>query len=204
MSDESIKKQFNKYLKKNKVNDLISSTTKIVLVCESPHTEELEMGLPLVGSAGKSLLKSLDISNDKGLGEYLYKNKIHTVGIMNVCRAPLQKTKSKKQSDFDFAKLSKIRRGYRFVSKHRNNALNEIENCIMDDFRKRLNQLATRNNLTKIVICGNFAKHYFCEVKQTVRQLPPVDFLPHPARNRWLKLSHGRKEILERLKHEIF
>ncbi len=202
MNNDSIVKQFDEYLKKNTVKDLICSTTKIVLICESPHTEELNKGLPLVGSAGKSAFKHLWKSKGVGLGEYLLPKTLPTIGIMNVCTAPLQKTDSPKQTPFDFSKLSMIRTRYSSISKHRDQDLNKIEKCILDDFKKRLKVLLKSNDITKIILCGKFAERYFDEIKQ---ELEPVtsESLPHPARNGWSKLTDGQECILEELRNAI-
>ena len=180
MNNDSIVKQFDEYLKKNTVKDLICSTTKIVLVCESPHTEELNKGLPLVGSAGKSAFKHLWKSKGVGLGEYLLPKTLPTIGIMNVCTAPLQKTDSPKQTPFNFSKLSKIRIRYSSISK----------------------LLLKSNDITKIILCGKFAERYFDEIKQ---ELEPVasESLPHPARNGWSKLTDGQECILEELRNAM-
>ena len=140
MNNDSIVKQFDKYLKKNTVKDLICSSTKIVLICESPRTQELNKGLPLVGSAGESAFKHLLKSKRVGLGEY--------------------------------------------------------------DFKKRLKALLKSNDITKIILCGNFAKRYFDEIKQ---ELEPVmsESLTHPARNGWSKLTDGQECILEELRNAI-
>ncbi len=202
INDGSIVERFDNYLKKNTVNDFICNTTRIVIVCESPHTDELEKGLPLVGRTGKSVSKHLGINKNIGLGEYLDSQEFPVIGIMNVCTAPLQKTASRKQSDFDFNKTDFIRKNYDRLFCHRDPDINEMEKIIVNDFKMRLNQLARNNDLTKIVICGNYAMRYFCEVSQNIVQLP-VALMPHPARNKWSRLTNEQKCILDELKNAI-
>lgn len=54
---------------------------------------------------------------------------------MNVCMAPLQKTKSDKQSGFNYSKLKIIQTGYKRIFSHRDKAINEIEKIILNDFK---------------------------------------------------------------------
>lgn len=202
IKDTNIVEQFGEYVCKNSVEDFIPDAVETILVCESPHTEEIKKGKPLVGPAGKAASKHLGIANNVGLGEYLDSNNICSIGIMNVCRAPLQKTTADKQSDFDFTKLETIRTGYKHIFRHRNPAINELEKYIVNDFGKRLKELKAYKNLTKIIVCGNFAVRYYCEAKPELESIL-LATLPHPARNGWSKCTEEQMAILIELKNNI-
>lgn len=202
MNDNDIVKRFVEYFCNNYVKDFIPDTAKTLLIFESPHTLELENNIPLAGSAGKVALKCLGINDKVGLGTYLCLNKIPSIGIMNVCKAPLQKTQSDKQSDFDYAKLKIIQTGYKRIFSHRDEAVNEIEKIILNDFKERLQKYFLKNHLTNIICCGNFALKYYCVSGLNFEEVI-LETLPHPARNGWYRCTEEQKKILVKLKNII-
>ena len=208
-SNEDCKKtveEFKKYLMRNSVKDLVCNTTKILLICESPHTDELDNKRPLVGSAGKSALNYLisGETNGVGLGDYLASQEHPTIGIMNVCQAPLQKTDSDQQTCFDFSKTKSIRNGHKHLCNHMDTTIIEMEKIILVDFKKRLKKYAENKCLEIIIPCGRFAESYFNSVNDELKLKQEFSVsLPHPARNGWANPKDNQKDLLEKLKREI-
>ena len=75
---------------------------KVVLVCESPHSEEVasDPRLPLVGESGRSVARVLakfvlcqEISDSRSIGELVSGDRTNFdwLGLMNACQLPMQK-----------------------------------------------------------------------------------------------------------------
>ncbi len=166
-----------------KVNDIIPNSTKILFICESPHTEEVKCGYPLAGVSGKNMGKFFELEGGNSFGKYVFDNQeIETFkyGIMNVSEVPLQKIKdgdvnNEEQTFFEY--LNIIRKG-KFKTVHGDGkketdkdqyTTNDIKGEIKEKFEKRLEEtLESEIQITHIICCGNFAKDYFTN---TINQL---------------------------------
>lgn len=89
---------FELYLKQNSVDNIIRPNSKYLFVLESPHTDELDENCPISGLAGKEISKHINCG-DEAFGQKVRKNKELLISIINVCSAPLQKTKSQKTNE---------------------------------------------------------------------------------------------------------
>lgn len=87
------------FLNRFRVSDLHAAdqTVRAWLVCESPHTREIESGHPLAGPAGKTVSKALvkcglidSQYKNCPIGNIINDNDVDWMGIINVCELPLQ------------------------------------------------------------------------------------------------------------------
>lgn len=111
---------FGEYFKNDvyKVKDLNIDKVDLewLFVLESPHNDEIENDYPVAGASGKDMAKVLFENNvgDLSLGK-LVQDGDSKIGIMNVSRVPLKKTKPfEDKTEFDemFKKLEGYRRSY--------------------------------------------------------------------------------------------
>lgn len=199
-------RDFNCYITANKVNDIIPEEIDCLLILESPHKNELEKNLPLVGRTGELVSDFFKVT-DMSFGEFVSKHNEHKIGIMNVCQAPLQKTDSVKHKHYyDYNTLSRVRKNHKAIKNHRCNK-KEIEACediILSDFLKRLKNALLKNSELRILVCGKFAKSYVNYVKKDIEEMQKLNnqilFAAHPSRNSWRRLN---KEESKELKNYV-
>lgn len=73
------------------VDNIINEKSKIALILESPHKNEICEGYPLAGLAGKEISKYLIEESNLPFGEEVKKGSlIDKVSILNVSKFPLQ------------------------------------------------------------------------------------------------------------------
>ena len=83
------------------VDDCCVGAVKIVLLCESPHTSEIQEELPLVGASGRSVASVLrklalgrgETEDDMSIGRLVSQRDedFAWLGLMNTCPLPMQK-----------------------------------------------------------------------------------------------------------------
>lgn len=180
------------------VNDLVDySRTKVILVFESPHKDEVETDprRPLLGQSGKDITRVLDTlvnelhpaRKDEPIGKLVNQRntRFEWLGIMNACQIPMQKSAYKSNPD--------IRRKYpQFLqniedirNREKDKEIQDILEWLMiDDLKFRVNEVRRRlKNDGTLVPCGKVARRLCRAAGVNTDQLPQV---PHPSRGQWL------------------
>lgn len=197
MSIKQIESELNLLEKENmKVLDLTNSDNlKIVLVLESPHTNEIIHGHPLAGSSGQAVTDYIKtrvstISTfTRPLGCELKNLQNSELGIMNCSLFPLD---PKVYSCEQFEKHKKVIEAFRVIrdnpnSKTRSNSLHQkVEKCLVENLKNRINSILSINRQVIFVPCGSVAKSFLSKCSL---QLNLVEDVPHPAYNQWVKKS---------------
>lgn len=185
----NIEKLFKDY-KENKnylVEDIIKEESEYIFILESPHNTEIKENYPVAGKSGKSMAKFMGISYDISFGKFVKSSK-SKISIMNVSKVPLDlgniTIKEPKYDDL-VDSLLLIRTGYESFNKHMNSEINNIENVILKDFKKRIDKFIKNNTQSKLVICGKFAQIFFENATGKDRKDENVFYVPHPSRNNW-------------------
>lgn len=183
---------FKKYYKKYKIKDIIcNDISRYIFILESPHNDEVNIKNrhPVAGQSGIDMANFIGVGDGNiSLGKYCKENKDRGISIINVSSAPLQKVTMLEKSYKDLiSKVDKlIRVGYKSYGNHRDDEINNIEQFILTDFKKRLNELKV-NEQTNIILCGKFAEIYYEKVNIEEIKENNILCVPHPARNQWSK-----------------
>ena len=75
------------------VEDLLGNNIKILLILESPHTDEILCKYPVAGDTGIEISKYLLDNVNEPIGKYIKENLDNSIfGIMNCCQIPMQKS----------------------------------------------------------------------------------------------------------------
>lgn len=184
------------------VEDLLpegSSPIRLLFVLESPHIDELDAGVPVVGGAGTSALRFLQDTRWAGqsLGRFIADK--HAAGdarlaVMNVSTVPLQRRAFERTEGVpgltpeEWHWLGSTFRRSRAMTVDATPDLraNVVGKLLLDSVQGRIESLSLDSECT-IVACGRFAQRY---VRQ-LRGLPGASLgVPHPANNQW----HPRKK----------
>ena len=189
---------------------------KVVLLLESPHTDEVQAGRPLAGNSGVSVTRKLgeNVPAMRGVagavdgvvpafGDLVAQGdrRVSWLGIMNASRLPLQA--SAYRADIpawsEFAKCLPYVRGKRPVTE-RNEAALLMERAIVRDLQERLDGIPAGNGLL-LVCCGEFAQRIFerTRVRDTIR----IAYAPHPSYNLWTrtKYANGMRGVYDGIAH---
>ena len=177
------------------VDDCVrGSDVKIVLLCESPHTDEVKADprRPLVGKSGKSVARVLrklalcqEADRDTPIGDLVYRGEVNFdwLGIMNACPVPMQKAPYCNEIleglRNQIGDLSWVRTKSAACSRQQ-----ALESAIADDLSARWNCVRARIDPNALVIaCGQTARKFHSLAGlPTVESLPNV---PHPSRQQW-------------------
>lgn len=184
------------------VKDIVpkgKSKAKYIFIFESPHTTEIETGIPVSGATGKYIYTKIGLSdkNFNNFGEYIkYKQ---NAAVLNVSNYPLQQINSEEQDDDECENRRFIRENYRYCGRHRDSSINRMEEKLINCLRKRLEEIYTCNNQAKMIVCGKFAETYFQKAMPNIRYY----YMPHPSRKGWRNLSACQEELLKELKKEL-
>ena len=187
---------------------------KVVLLLESPHTDEVRAGRPLAGNSGASVTRDLGenvpaMHGVAGAVGDLVANgdrRVSWLGIMNASRLPLQASAypangADHRVDIpawsEFAKCLPYVRGKRSVTE-RNEAALLMERAIVEDLQERLDGIPAGNGLL-LVCCGEFAQRIFerTRVRDTIR----IAYAPHPARNQWTTYANEMRGVYDGIAH---
>ncbi len=189
---------FKKYHKDKEyiVKDIINRRkNKITFILESPHNDELDNKHPVAGQSGFEMANFIKLGDrKKSLGKIAEKEPSLGINILNICRVPLQNTDKLDDRYRELVdKVDKIiRNGYKSFGNHtKNREFNDIEELILNDFRKRFDKIL-KNDDTLIVVCGEFAKVYFDKINKRECN---VIYVPHPSRNQWKNNFEGLLEL---------
>lgn len=168
----------------------IAHDPKMIFILESPHKEELKVGVPLAGLSGRSMAKELFLQEDiLPMGKYLKQltedNKQSFYGIVNVSSFPLQQsaypeTEFIQQYKNELEIAESIRKSTANQYRDENKALfNEL---LINDFQNRLIRMIEDDSI--IVPCGKFAEKYVNQLAMTDK-LNIIKGVPHPSYNSW-------------------
>ena len=195
------------------VRDLVPSNRalELVFVFESPHVDELSVGLPVVGAAGKSALRYLapGQSRDLSLGRFV--QEIHAAGdgriaILNVSNVPMQAAafvgvEAPELEEGDWTKIGRVRRSKaRSISSLRGSGERAIAETLVDGLRKRLSAVDLGVE-GRVVAAGTFAQR---AVAAAFPDLKPEPLrVPHPSFNQWFRAANQNLPALINVKHRF-
>ena len=210
--DECLRGQIASFLGSFQVNDLLcdKQNLKVVLLCESPHTDEVCKQYPLAGHSGKIvasvlmkdvLCTSTSDVQSQAIGE-LVKDRnscFKWLGIMNVSSLPLQLKPYYRESDSyalnNIYPLIQILGNFGYIRETPKAAANAENNndypcirVIMNDLRTRLSGLHGQNPGITYVPCGDVARYFFCKACPDEIGADKTVSVPHPSsRKPWRK-----------------
>ncbi|MBW9120783.1 hypothetical protein JNB63_11825 [Microbacterium trichothecenolyticum] len=167
---------------------------RLLFVLESPHVDELDVGRPVVGGAGKSALRFLQGVNWAGasLGEFVVgKHALRDgrLAVMNVSTIPLQReafartaaTPDLSPQEWKWLGVTFRNSRARTVDATGVPPADAIGGMLLDGLQERVDQLGLDAACT-IVACGRFAQRYVRQLNGLPRKPLAV---PHPANNQW-------------------
>ena len=169
---------------------------KVVLLCESPHTDEVASRprRPLSGKSGKSVARVLrelalcqNTDGDTPIGDLVCggDEDFDWLGIMNACPVPMQKKPYRTEALGDLGDeiddLASVRTKSAATPRQR-----ALEKAIADDLAARWRCVNARIDPNALVIaCGETARRFHSLAGLRAGQdLPNV---PHPSREQWTK-----------------
>lgn len=175
-------------------HDLVNGReVRVVLLCESPHNDEVRSSppIPLVGQSGVSVAQALmahvlglETHGRDPVGRLISDGdpRFRWLGLMNVCRVPMQKDVYCRSVRDDYAdllsQLNKIRNRKEAV--HLRCA---VECAIKDDLKERWECVRTQHPSNILLVpCGRVARR-FCRLAEI--SVPDGLKTPHPARAQW-------------------
>lgn len=183
---------------------------KVVLLCESPHTDEIEATprRPLVGASGRSVAATLrklvlcqPTANGDSIGELVGESNedFDWIGLMNVCPLPMQETVYCDTLQNRCKQLLDDLRSIRRKAETRAE-LSELECAIRDYLAERWRRLEHCVRAEPMLIaCGDTARRF-----RTLAELPGEDLpkTPHPSRGQWT-MALQLYETMERIRVEL-
>ncbi|MGL4557968.1 MAG: hypothetical protein ACRCV5_10720 [Afipia sp.] len=175
------------------VRDLLppaQTAVELLLILESPHTEEVKAGTPVVGGAGQSALDYLlGDTSGRSLGEFV--DAMHAAGdyrvaIMNVSNVPLQPeayedgTGPLTPDEWEVIRVVRDSTAWR-VDGTLTPEANRIGSILLDGLQDRVNLLSFEPGATAVA-CGDLAHRF----SRWLTGLPGKPLkVYHPARNLW-------------------
>ena len=190
---------------------------KVVLLLESPHTDEVRAGRPLAGNSGASVTRDLgeNVPAMRGVagavGDLVANGdrRVSWLGIMNASRLPLQADAypaNGADHRVDIPAWSEFERCLRYVRgderpvTERNEAALLMERAIVRDLQERLDGIPAGNGLL-LVCCGEFAQSIFerTRVRDTIR----IAYAPHPSNSQWQqeRYANGMRGVYDGIAH---
>lgn len=212
-----LRRQIASFLGRFQVNDLVcdKQNLKVVLLCESPHTEEtkgrdIKDRYPLAGRSGKDvtnilrkyvLCKGQSAMPDEAVGELVKKKDpcFKWLGIMNASTLPLQATAYCQKQDFygksyaakDVTVLLSILRSFETIlgnpgaSTRQDRQTKCVDNLMQKDLKSRLKKIPNKCELL-FVFCGEVAqKRFKAAVGEGEYKKYKSVCVPHPSGDRW-------------------
>lgn len=180
---------------------------KVVLLCESPHTDEVEASprQPLVGTSGRSVAAVLQklalrrgLENGDSIGELVGSGNgdFDWVGLMNVCPLPMQKSPYCNDLQNRFGQLLDELESIRGKTGTRAE-LSNLECAIKNHLMERWQRLSSCvEEVPLLIACGSTARRF-----RTLAGLPDEDLprTPHPSRGQWA-MALELYETMERIR----
>ena len=202
------------------VEDLTADeNVSVILVCESPHTNEIQACYPLAGDSGKDVTATLarlvfgrsetwsqrmPYPWNQPIGKLVKDNHscFDWLGIMNVCPVPLQESAYKRGRPrilpADIKVLSvhieAIRTLKNNVKKDKEDAITQcMQSVILRSFRDRIESARGKFPNVTLIPCGKFAEAAFNKVGARA----DIKGIPHPSRKQWTRPFHQANSITE-------
>ncbi|GEM_PF-5365552 len=184
----------------NDLYDLVPFPNKIrtLFILESPYTDEIKVGFPVAGKAGKTMARVILGNDTIPFGDYLFNRNelVSEYGIFNSCQFPLEITENLQESELKISEIKKVPQkeddrdyNYRELSKF----LKTIENLDLEiRYKERFKQLIENSpSIETFVFCGFIAQAIFLELYPNV-PIPPynkptqlnskkIHFVNHPS-----------------------
>lgn len=181
-------------LKGSYVRDLLppaNTAVQLLFILESPHSEEIQAGTPVVGGAGQSALEYLlgDASGGS-LGEFV--DAMHAAGdyrvaIMNVSNVPLQPDAYEDgagpltPNEWEVIRVVRDSTARR-VDGTMTPEANRIRSILLDGLQDRVDLVSFEPGATAVA-CGDFVQRF----SRWLTGLPGKPLkVYHPSRNLWL------------------
>lgn len=196
------------------VRDLVplgGQAADLLLVFESPHTEELRTGVPVSGRAGQAALNALSIaiSPPQSLGLSIASRHVGgdaRVGIMNASQVPLQLAAYQLHaampavSNLDWDLLSRMRKSSEDdIDAMLDPRVRAASRLLLPSLQQRLSRIEFAPNAT-VVTAGKFAQRSW----NSLSSRPSATNLavPHPSNGWWKRstASPQHRANLEKLK----
>jgi hypothetical protein len=195
------------------VPDLAPSNraVELVFVFESPHVDELRMGLPVVGAAGRSALRFLlpDQPKDLSLGRFVQQSHVagdDRIAILNVSNVPMQaaafvEVEAPDLGEGEWVLIERVRRSRaRSMSSMRGAGTQAISEVLVHGLRKRLSGVAPGFE-GRVVAAGTFAQRV---VAAAFPDLTPDPLhVPHPSFNQWNRMGNQNLPDLIDARHRF-
>ena len=178
------------------VEDILAKDVEYIFILESPHIDEVEKKIPVVGKSGKSMSRIL-FEKDEPFGLLIKDDNNKNIGIMNISKIPLQA--SAYRCDVMNSKSCKQFRLMELIRKNSQKSIedNGLMQKISNDFKNRIENIDGYQN-KKYILCGKFAKKVFMSLEnQPNSEL--ILSVPHPAFNNWVKAKY--KDEIKELKN---
>lgn len=188
------------------VEDLAADeNVSVILVCESPHTDEINQCYPLAGKSGEDVtatLARLVFGRSEAWGESmpdpwnqpigrLVKNRhpcFRWLGIMNVCPIPLQKDAYEKSTHKTRCperlsdRIERIKKSDDLTQRRRNIIARCVQSVILRSFGYRIGSARRKFPNATLIPCGKFAETAFTAIGDNV----DICGIPHPSRGQWV------------------
>lgn len=214
--------------KKYEVPNLLGDSSKVIFILESPHVDELYYDAPISGLSGGTMtkvlfgaenkiplgrvLKEFLIQNNHSLiGEAKDLNYLNKIGIMNICRIPMQKAAYihsktiEKYGIFNSEKFDGIIELIEQIRKnnkdfYKDEIKNILQRIILDTFSASLCELEDKK--LYLVPCGKTAQKFVKLSGVSNPNWTIVEEIPHPSYGNWNKSKYHENinELLSFLK----
>ena len=211
------------------VEDLIGNgNVSVILVCESPHTDEINQHYPLAGKSGKyvtATLAKLVFGRSEAWGESmpdpwnqpigkLVKDNhpcFRWLGIINVCPIPLQE-KAYKNSIYGINCPRKLLKPIKTIQglnptkimRPRDNPItHRVQSVIIQSFAYRIRRARRIVPNVTMIPCGKFAEAAFTVIREGENAKRGI---PHPSHRQWvdsLRWAGNIKEMSKEIRHRI-
>ena len=160
-------------LKEYVVPDVFGSNTRVVLLCESPHDQEVKYRLPLMGESGKVVARALErlifqCSPEDELTEPLGRlvdrqdSRFSWLGLMNVCVVPMQAKAYGDELPAECQAFVKQLEEIREVCESKDSSC-ALESVIRNDLECRWMEVTSQYPGALLVPCGSVARR-FCRL----------------------------------------
>ncbi|MBF0350495.1 MAG: hypothetical protein HQM11_05660 [SAR324 cluster bacterium] len=185
---------------------VIEGKTRVILVLESPHTQEVKQGFPLAGNSGKEVSKLLDkliFQQDSPLnrpvGAYISEKYplFQGIGLLNICPIPMQTVcydPVLQERYGSWLRCLAILRGAPSSKKRKDPQLQTLETMILADLKERIEQAGSE---TLLIPCGNVARAFLDKAGIQTE----MNLVPHPSFGQWSRA--GNLKILQNMTDQI-
>ncbi|QQE79926.1 hypothetical protein [Alicyclobacillus sp. SO9] len=197
MQASTFKDSLTQLAKEFTVSDIITPSTKLIFILESPHVQELKYGAPVSGSSGSTMTKHLfgDEYAKFPLGRLIRQNVDHEVhrprldalGLVNVCNVPMQAaaygSSPLRQIHADAIRTLEFIRSNNQRDSYSDEQCNHGQALLVESLRRKL--LKQTDASLVVVPCGRFAQKFFRLANVTSPHWKVIHGIPHPSYNSW-------------------